>query len=202
MRRIVAIIVALVLVLLVASQLVLPPLAEHSVAGRLTRGGGSADVSLSAFPALRLLFGHGDSLRVDGRGLALPTEGKNGMEGLDSFGEVHVLLRDSRAGPVTIRSFRLDRPQNSHQYEARLSGRTSPGEVAAFLGSRAAGPLGALLGELAAGTALATGSSVQVPLELRASVNDQGVYGASGTVGGVPAGPLIQLVLDALVRRI
>src|SRR5712691_6060947 len=145
MRRIVVVIVALVLVLLVASQLVLPRLAEHSAAGQLTRGGGSADVSVSAFPALRLLFGHGDSLRVDGRGLVLPTEGKNGMEGLNRFSEVHILLRDSRAGPVTIRSFRLDRPQNSHQYEARLSGRTSPGEVAAFLGSRAAGPLGALL---------------------------------------------------------
>jgi hypothetical protein len=202
MRRIVAIIVALVLVLLVASQLVLPPLAEHSAAGRLTRDGGSADVSISALPALRLLFGHGDSLRVDGQGLQLPTEGNNGLDRLDKFGEVHVRLRDSTAGPVGIRSFRLDRPPESDHYEARLSGRTSPRDVAAFLGSRAAGSLGALLGELAAGTAFAGGSAVKVPFELNASVNDQGVYAAGGTVGGVPAGPLIQLVLDALLRRI
>jgi hypothetical protein len=202
MRRIVAVIVALVLVLLVASQLVLPPLAEHNAAGRLTRDGGSADVSISALPALRLLFGHGDSLRVDGQGLQLPTEGNNGLDRLGKFGEVHIRLRDSTAGPVAIRSFRLDRPPESDHYEARLSGRSSPRDVAAFLGSRAAGSLGALLGELAAGTAFAGGSAVKVPFQLNASVNDQGVYAAGGTVGGVPAGPLIQLVLDALLRRI
>jgi hypothetical protein len=202
MRRIVAVIVALALVLLVASQLVLPPLAEHNAAGRLTRDGGSADVSVSAFPALGLLFGHGDSLRVDGQGLQLPTEGKGGFNSLDKFGEVHITLRHSSAGPVAIRSLRLDRPQGSDQYEARLSGRTSPRDVAAFLGSRAAGSFGALLGELAAGTAFAGGSAVKVPLELRATVSGEGVYAARGTVAGVPAGPLIQLVLDALVRRI
>jgi hypothetical protein len=202
MRRMVVVIAAVVLVLLVASQFLLPVVAEHRVGGRLTRDGGSAQVTVSAFPALRLLFGHGDSLRVDGRGLRLPTEGKNGLDRLDKFGEVHIQLRDSVAGPVAIRSFQLDRPPESDQYEARLSGRTSPRDVAAFLGSRAAGSFGALLGELAAGTALAGGSAVKVPLQLSASVNNEGIYAAGGTVGGVPAGPLIQLVLDALVRRI
>jgi hypothetical protein len=202
MRRIAAVILVLLLVLLVASQLALPPLAEHKVAGRLTRDGGSAEVAVSAFPALRLLFGHGDSLRVDGHGLRLPTEGKNGLDRLDKFGEVHIQVHDSTAGPVAIRTFRLDRPPDSDHYEARLSGRTTPRDVAAFLGSRAAGPFGALLGELAAGTAFPGGSAAKVPLELTANVNGGGVYAAGGTVGGVPAGPLIQLVLDALVRRI
>jgi hypothetical protein len=203
MRRIATVIAAIVVLLVVVSQLALPPLVERSARNRLTRDGGSAEVSVSALPALRLVFGHGDSLNVDGRGIVLPTEQEgDGFGRLDKFGEVHVLLRDSSAGPVTIRSFRLDRSEGSDQYEARLSGRTSPRDVAAFLGSRAGGSFGALLGELAAGAALPGGSATKVPLELHASVNGDGVYGAAGTVAGIPAGPLIELVLNALVRRL
>ena len=44
MRRIATVIAAIVLLLVVASQLALPPLAERAVAGRLTKDGGSADV--------------------------------------------------------------------------------------------------------------------------------------------------------------
>jgi hypothetical protein len=203
MRRIATVIAAIVVLLVVASQLALPPLVERAARNRLTRDGGSAELSVSALPALRLLFGHGDSLHVDGRGITLPTEGgEEGLSGLDKFGEVHVSLRDSSAGPVSIRSFRLERPHGADHYEARLSGRTSPRDVAAFLGSRAGGSLGALLGELAAGAALPGGSATKVPLELRASVNGDGVHAAAGTVAGIPAGPLIQLVLDAALRRL
>src|SRR4051812_3544160 len=163
MRRMVVVIAAVVLVLLVASQFLLPVVAEHRVGGRLTRDGGSAAVSVSAFPALRLLFGHGDSPRVDGRGLTLPAAGgEGGIERLDKFGEVHVLLRDSDAGPGGIQTLRVDRSEGSDHYEARLSGRTSPRDVAAFLGSRAGGSFGALLGELAAGVALPGGSAARV----------------------------------------
>jgi hypothetical protein len=200
MRRIGLVIGGVVVVLLVASQFVIPVLAERSAAGRLTDDGGSADVSISAFPALRLLFGHGDSLRVDGHGIDLPTEGEHNLDRLDKFGEVHLRLRDSRAGPVAIRSFLLDKGDGRKSYDARLSGATTPRELAAFLGSRAGGPLGGLFGDLAAGTALGGGSSSRVPLELRASVNQGRVASASGTVAGVPAGPLIQLVLDAVLR--
>ena len=203
MRRIATVIAAVVVLLAVASQLALPPLVERAARNRLTRDGGTAEVSVSAFPAVRLAFGHGDSLHVDARGIALPAEGgDDGLSGLDKFGEVHVLLRDSGAGPVSITSFRLDRSGDSDHYDARLSGRTSPRDVAAFLGSRAAGSFGALLGELAAGTALPGGSATKVPLELRASVNGDGVYAAGGTVAGIPAGPLIELVLNAALRRL
>src|SRR4051812_22831355 len=104
MRRIAPVIVAMLVLLLVASQFVLPPIAQHTAAGRLTHDGGSADVSIGAFPALRLLFGHGDSLEVDGTGIELPTEARNGgFDRLDNFHEVHIHVRDSQAGPIAIR---------------------------------------------------------------------------------------------------
>src|SRR4051812_48868275 len=200
MRRLGLVIGGVVVVLLVASQFVIPALAEHVAAGRLTKHGGHAEVSIDSFPALRLLFGHGDSLRVDGRGVDLPTEGEHDLDRLDKFGGVHGRLRDSRGGPVAIRGFRLDRADGDASYPARLSGATTPREVAAFLGSRAGGALGGLFGDLAAGTALGERSSTRVPLRLRANVTDEGVYAAGGTVAGVPAGPLFQLVLDAVLR--
>jgi hypothetical protein len=195
MRRIATVIVAVVVLLAIVSQLVLPPLAERSVRGRLTRDGGNADVSVSAFPALRLLFGHGDSLRIEGEGLRLPTEGKGDLHKLDKFAEVHIHLRDVTAGPLALRSMQLDRADGAEAYTARLSGRTSSGELGAFLGSRAGGAFGGVIGGLAGGNA-------PLPLELRASVTSTGVEAASGTVAGVPAGPVIQLVLDAVLRTL
>src|SRR3954454_6032053 len=56
---------AVLLAVLVILQFALPPFAEHRVENRLTEHGGKADVSLSAFPALRLLFGSGKDLSVD-----------------------------------------------------------------------------------------------------------------------------------------
>jgi hypothetical protein len=207
MRRIVAVILVVVLVLLVASQLVLPRVAEHSAAGRLTRDGGSAHVSVSAFPAVRLLFGSGDSLKVDARGIELPAGGGGGsFDRLDEFGEVRIRLRDAGAGPLRIRSLRLDRPEGSHAYTATIQARTSPRDVAAFLGTQAGGALGGLLGDLAAGVALPGGAGTRVPLDLRATVvsrdGQREVSAASGAVAGIPAGPLVELVLDALVRRV
>lgn len=207
MRRIAAIIVGAVVVLLVASQLALPPLAERAAADRLTRDGGTAHVSLSALPALRLLFGEGDSLRVDGRGIRLPTEGqKGGLGKLDQFGEVRIRLNDVSAGPLSIRRLRLERPAGSSIYSAQISAETTPRELGAFLGSQAGGGFGAVLGDLAAGIALPGGAGAKLPLDLSARVESRNgqhqVSAVSGAVARVPAGPLLELVLDAVVRRL
>ena len=58
-------------VLVVASQLVIPPYLEHRIANRLTEHGGSAKVELSAFPAARLLFGGAGSLKIRARALSV-----------------------------------------------------------------------------------------------------------------------------------
>ena len=52
----------------------------------------------------------------------------------------------------------------------RIEARTSPRDIASFLGTQAGGALGGLLGDLAAGVALPGGAGTKVPLDLRATV--------------------------------
>src|SRR5947207_14217003 len=74
MPRRLLIVLGLLLAILGISQLVIPPIAEHRIEDRLTAGGGSADVSMSAFPAARLLFGAGSRITVTGHDLDLTSE--------------------------------------------------------------------------------------------------------------------------------
>src|SRR4051794_41203534 len=90
MARKLGIVVLVLLALLGISQLVIPLIAEHRIQDRLTAGGGSADVSLSAFPAVRLLFGDGSRIAVNGQGLDLMAEGESGegFSNLDGYDNV------------------------------------------------------------------------------------------------------------------
>src|SRR3989442_4453399 len=87
-------IAALVLLALVGvSQLVIPPVAEHRIEDRLTDGGGTADVSLQAFPAARLLLGEGSRLSVTGSGLALGLQQQsNVFDQVDGIDRVDINL--------------------------------------------------------------------------------------------------------------
>jgi hypothetical protein len=206
MRRIVAVLVACLVVAVGGSQLVLPSVLEGRVADRLERGGGHADVSLEAVPAARLLFHHGHRLSVDGRGLNLGLTGRQAVfDRLDDFDEVRVRLTSVRAGPLFLRRFALTRSGGNSDYAVRLRGTTSPREVARFLGSRAAGALGGLIGDLATGVLPKAGNG-RVPLDVTATVRSHGgrreVTSATGSVAGIPAGPIVQLVVDAVVRQL
>lgn len=74
-KRIVAGVTALVIVLLVASQLALPRVAESRIRSKLAQAGVSAKVKVSAFPAAKLLLGRADSATV-GVGSAQTTREK------------------------------------------------------------------------------------------------------------------------------
>src|SRR5215210_4598577 len=78
MPRVVVLILGVLAVLLVASQLALPAIAEHQAQGRLEEGGGRADVEVKSLPALRLLFGDGDRFEAVGRGLRLDVNRRGG----------------------------------------------------------------------------------------------------------------------------
>jgi hypothetical protein len=205
MRRIALAMLAAVAVLLVGSQLAIPPLAERQARNRLERGGGRAEVSMSAFPALRLLAGDGRSLDVRGEGLRFDLGGKReGLDRLDGFGRVRVALDRSVAGPLMLTRLRLARDAGYRAYRLRVAARTTPRELAGYLGLRAGG-LGSLFGELGAAQ-LPGGGAADVPLELDASLErrDGGVAvtAASGAVAGIPAGPLAELVMTAVARRL
>jgi hypothetical protein len=207
MRRVVLLPIAgilLVAAVSLAAQLLIPGLAERRVADRLETGGGEADVSLTAFPAVRLLFGDGDSLSVKARRLRLDVgHERRLLHGLDGFDKVRVRLRDTELGPLELRSFVLDRPDDGRDYTVRLAGKTSPRALARFLGGRAGGSIGGQLGDLAGGL---LGGSLPLALDLHAKVRSQDgepeVEDTSGTVAGLPAGPLVQLTLAAVLPRL
>jgi hypothetical protein len=206
MPRVVVFLIGGIVLLLVASQLALPPIAEHKVESRLERDGGTAHADVHAFPALRLLFGDGDSLDVRGRNVRLDVHGAGADLGrLDGFDEVHVRVTEADAGPLDVRSLSLDRAEGDAQYELRSGAETTPRELAGFLGSQAGGALGGLFGDLAAGS-LPGGGNTRVPLRLTAHVTSRDgrpeVTGAVGSVAGIPAGPLAELVVGALLARL
>ena len=206
MPRLVLLSVGALVVLLVAVQLVVPALGEREVEKRLEEGGGSADVSLRALPAPRLLFGDGDSFEVEGSGLTVDVQRRERvLERLDGFDEVHVRLADVSAEPLRIGLFQLDRDEGRDAYDVLMDGKASPRDVAAFLGSEAGGALGGLLGDLAAGSLPGDGE-VSVPLEVKARVvsvdGEVEVTSSSGSVAGVPAGPLAKLLVEAIVRQL
>ena len=205
MPRVVVLLIGLAALLLVASQFALPALAEHRAEDRLEAGGGSASADVRAFPALRLLFGDGDSLDVRGRGLRLDLSRRGAFGGLDGFDEVRVRLAELQAGPLHVSNLVLARPEGAGVYEMRLRGVTTPRELVGFLASQAGGGLGGLFGALAAG-GLPGGGDTRVPLRLTAQVESRGgrpsVRNADGSVAGVPAGPLAELVVGAVVARL
>jgi hypothetical protein len=205
MPRIAVAMLAAVVLLVVGSQLAIPPLAERQARTRLERGGGRAEVSMSAFPALRLLAGDGRSLEVRGVGLRFDLGGKReGLDRLDGFGRVRVALDRSVAGPLRLTRLRLARDRGDRAYRLRVAARTTPRELAGYVGSWAAGYVGSRFGGF--GAAQLPGGGADVPLDLDASLESRDgrvvVIAASGAVAGIPAGPLAELVMTAVARRL
>jgi hypothetical protein len=208
MRRVlIAGIIALLAVGAIASQLALPPLAEDRAADGLTARGGTAHVSISAFPAIRLLVGDGDRLDVSGSGLVLPVSdvSTDDLGRLDGFDSVSVRLSDVRAGPVTLRQFDLRR-DGSNPYRLRSTGVTSLSALARFGGRSLGGFLGALALRLGARATLGAAAHRPIPIHLDMDLTDEGgrviVVGGSGSVAGIPTGPLAELITAAVAVRI
>ncbi len=202
MRRFAAGLVVGVLALLVLAQLLLPAYLEERVAGRLTEEGGSAEVSLSAFPALRLLAGEGEHFEVRGRGLRfVPGRGGQVLAHLDGFDEVSLEVDDLSAGPVEASRFTLHRSRADQPYRTSMEGRITPREAIELIGSKAGGVLGGIAGGLA-GDALPGAGDVEVPLTLDAELASRGgraeVVHTDATVAGLPAGPVAELVVSAV----
>jgi hypothetical protein len=206
MPRVLLLIFGAIVLLLVASQFVIPAFAEREVERRLEENGGSASADVDAFPALRLLFGDGDRLEATGQNLTLDVAERQRVLGrLDRFDEVEVELADFRVGPFQLDAFVMTRGEGERNYRTAFSGEASAREVASFLGSEAGGLFGGLLGGLAAGT-LPGGGETPLPIELTALVRSNDgrveVTRTRGSVAGVPAGPFAQLVIEMVVRRL
>ena len=206
MRRFIAGILVTLLALAVVTQLALPAYLADRIEHRLEEGGGRADVKLRALPALTLVGRQGESLEVEAENLSFDIEEDPGdpFDDLDGFDRVDVDLSDSEAGPLQLERFELTREEPDGEYGLTVRGTTTPSELAQDIGSEAGGALGGLLGELGA-EALPGGESTDVPFELTATIeSDNGrpeVTDGSGSVAGVPAGPLTELVVVTVLER-
>lgn len=202
-RRWSAILAGLLVVVLVASQLAIPPMASRSIEDRLTEGGGTADVEASGFPALRLLLGSGSRLEIDGAGLVLPLgdEDSEGVFGrLDDFGAVDIELADVRVGPLALDSMALA-GSGAADYEFTATGNTDARSLAIFGASRLDVPGAGLLGFLP-GDAGEEPIALDLDMRLRSDDGRIVVTEGGGEVAGFETGPLAALITSAIVVRL
>ena len=202
MRRFTLRLIIVLAVLLVVAQFAIPRVGEKAVEHRLTEHGGTADVHLSAFPAPLLLFGKGNELHIDASGLSvdLDPSQKDVFKHLDDFEDVKIAISDSRAGPFTISEFTVNRTAEN-QYDVAIAGSGTAGDVARYAGSRLGGSFAQALAGLAA-SALG-GFSRPIPFDATMTIDTSNgepvASGVQGAVDGLPAGPLAQVVANALL---
>jgi hypothetical protein len=203
MRRSVAIVMAVLVVLAAATQLVLPPYLEGRVERRLEDGGGRAEVSLSAVPAARLLFSHGGRIEIQGSGLRTDLRAHS-LEKLDGFDEVDVRLTNLRAGPFEADRAELTRGAEDEPYRLLVTANVRPRDLSSYVGSQFGGALGSLFGGLAADALPFGNSPLPVKLDARVASEDgrPRVVSDDSTLAGLPTGPLAEALVGAIVSRL
>lgn len=191
--------------LLVISQFAIPWLAENQVESRLTERGGEASVELSAFPALALLFNDGDRLSIEAREVVLEESGADRRETLrrlDGFDEVGISVSDSIAGPMAIDSFEMKRVAEEAPYELEMAGTTTGSDLAGF-GAEQLGFDAPFLDEIAGSFGAGrTEIPVELDLEVISREGRLAVRDGAATIAGVPTGPVVEIVLAAIVARL
>jgi hypothetical protein len=215
MRRNAIVTVAVVIVLLaLGSQLAIPAYVSSRVEDRLTAGGGTAHVSVKAFPALTLLGGSGKRIDVTASGLrlAFPSKGGGGGGGggggsafdrLDGFDEVHAHLSNVHTGPFQVARMNLDRGSSGAPYHVVLEAQADPHALTQYAEQR----LGVHFGGFLAGIfGVAPLGDQPVPVHIDARLDSQGgrphVISANGDIAGLPVNPITEALAAALVARI
>jgi hypothetical protein len=207
MRRLLYVAAGIV-VLLVLSQLFVPPYLEHRAEKRLTAKGGHADVSIDALPAVRLLFNDGSKIRVRGEGLHVDLLHGNGggrvFDELDRFDQADVRITRMSAGPFAVRRVTIARRTADDPYSLMISASVTARALSSYAGSEIAGPFGGLVGRLAGGAV--PFSAEPIPVEVDAEIRSRGgrpeIEHVDGSVLGVSAGPLANTIASAIAGRL
>ena len=204
MRRFALLAVAILALAIVLAQFLLPPYLDHRVEQRLERGGGTANVDLSALPSERLLFDEGDGIKVRAQGITtqLVSPTQKVFHNLDGFDDVDVRVTNMRTGPFRVQSFDLERRGNE-PYQATVNATVTASDLATFAGNALGGEFGSLLGTLG-GSVIPFGDT-PIPLHVSADIRSDGgrpqTLGVNGTIAGLPASPLIEALAGALGER-
>ena len=185
------------------TQVIIPNIAENKIQDRLTQDGGSADVHVSAIPAVRLLFGDGDKLTVDARRIDIPvTEaGKVSFKDLDKFDEVDITLLDSNIGPVNASRIELNRGEGDDVYTFTFRGNTSPAQLADFVLDALPAGLRSIA-EAIGGRAGGGSIPVRMDATLRSENGQARLVRGSGDIAGLPLGPFALGVASAVINRL
>ena len=198
------IVTGIVVFALVASQLLLPSLGAQRVEDRLTEGGGSAEVTLGAVPALRLLFSDGERLEVAAQDLNLELDEREAVfDRLDGFTVVDISVSDSAAGPFELTSFELQR-DGGGPYSLLASGETTASELTAFGFDQVELPGESFLDLLLDPFVEQVDTPLPIELEMELASEDGRVQVVSGggEVAGIPTGPLAELITSAIVLQL
>lgn len=193
-----------VVFLLVAGQILIPDIGERRVEERLTEGGGTADVTLGAVPAVRLLFADGERFEVTARDLDLDLDrDERVFENLDGFAIVDVSIANSHAGPFDLTSFQLER-DGEGPYRLVATGTTTPEELVDYGIDDLSLPGGSIADSFL--ELLGIDTTVNLPIDLDMELtSDDGrirVVSGGGEVAGVPTGPLAELLTSAIVVQL
>src|SRR5436305_7098231 len=107
-----------VLLLLGLAQLILPRIAASRISSRVGRHGGVRSVSVSAWPAVKLLWGSADSVTVVARDLSLtPAQAAALVWEARDASSVDATARSVRIGPLLLRRATLRKRSRSLQAE-------------------------------------------------------------------------------------
>jgi hypothetical protein len=207
MRRLLYVALGIV-VLLVLSQLLVPPYLEHRAEKRLTSRGGHAHVEIDAVPALRLLFDDGRRIRVRGDGLHVEILHGNGsrkvFDELDRFREADVRFTRMSAGPFAVRNVAIARHASDDPYTVVISASVTAQALSTYAGKELAGPFGGFVGRLAGGAV--PFSAERIPVEVDADIKSvEGrpqIVHVDGSVLGLSAGPLASAIASAIASRL
>jgi hypothetical protein len=139
--RIAAIVAAALLVVLVVAQIVLPGIAASRISSRVGRYGHVEHVSVSAFPAIELLWGDADSVEVKASSLALaPGQAVSVLREGSGVSRIDVSARSVRVGKFALTDAVLRKDgirvsAHAHATRAALGAALGPGIGVRLLGS-------------------------------------------------------------------
>lgn len=191
---------AVIAIVAVVAQILIPRVGERRIERRLAHNGGDAFVVLAAMPSTRLLRREGDRIMVRGRRLAIGmSRDGGGLAALDGFSSVDIALGELVTGPFDVSAFELTR-EGGGPYRMRSQATTSGSALAGY-GGETLGGLAPLLAMLARQSPLGSRSfRVEVEVELVSENGLLSVTAGEGTIAGYPAGPIAKLIASAVAR--
>jgi hypothetical protein len=143
MRRLVVLLLAGAALILLVAQLALPPIAADRISSRVGRYGVLESVSVSAWPALELLWGSADSASVRAKRLRLsPSQAARLLWEARGVNRLELTASEVQVGPLRLSGARLHKRGSSLAAEAVIGeadvkAALPPGLSVSLLGSEA-----------------------------------------------------------------